>query len=60
MRRRLNCPNCRATMIADRYYGPGNIVMDSCPACDLIWLDYGELKQVIDAPGLDRGTRDLT
>ena len=60
MRRRLNCPNCGAAMIADRYYGPGNIVMDSCPACDLIWLDYGELKQVIDAPGLDRGTRDLT
>jgi hypothetical protein len=25
-----------------------------------VWLDYGELKQVIDAPGLDRGTRDLT
>jgi Zn-finger nucleic acid-binding protein len=34
--------------------------MDSCAACDLVWLDYGELKQVIDAPGLDRGTRDLT
>jgi Zn-finger nucleic acid-binding protein len=60
MRRRLECPNCGAPMIVDRYYGAGNIVMDSCAACDLVWLDYGELKQVIDAPGLDRGTRDLT
>lgn len=60
MRRRLSCPRCNGRMIADRYYGPGNIVMDTCLACDLVWLDYGELKQVIDAPGFDRGSRDLT
>ena len=60
LRRRLSCPRCGATMIVDRYYGPGNILMDSCLACDLVWLDYGELKQVIQAPGPDRGTRDLT
>ena len=60
MHRRVICPQCGAGMIADRYYGPGNIIMDSCAGCDLLWLDYGELKQVIDAPGLDRGTRDLT
>ena len=45
-------------MIADRYYGPGNIMMDSCAACDVVWLDYGELRQVIDAPGEDRGSRE--
>jgi Zn-finger nucleic acid-binding protein len=39
------------------YYGPGNIVIDSCSACDLIWLDHGELQQITDAPGRDRGTR---
>ena len=60
MHRRVICPQCGMDMIADRYYGPGNIIMDSCAGCDLLWLDYGELKQVIDAPGLDRGTRDLT
>jgi Zn-finger nucleic acid-binding protein len=60
IRRQLHCPRCEEPMIVDRYYGPGNIIMDSCPACDLVWLDYGELKQVIDAPGLDRGSRDLT
>jgi hypothetical protein len=38
------------------YYGPGNVVIDSCSACDLIWLDHGELKQISDAPGRDRGS----
>lgn len=42
----------------DRYYGPGNIVMDVCVGCDRLWLDYGELKQIADAPGTDRGSRD--
>jgi Zn-finger nucleic acid-binding protein len=41
-------------MIADWYYGPGNIVIDTCPPCDLVWLDAGELQRAIDAPGRDR------
>ena len=56
--RRLTCPTCGKRMIADRYYGPGNVVMDGCPSCDTVWLDFGELKQIVDAPGADRGTRD--
>lgn len=60
LRRRVTCPRCDESMIVDRYYGPGNIIIDTCVACDLIWLDYGELKQVIDAPGLDRGNRDVS
>lgn len=59
-RRHVTCPKCRAPMETDWYYGPGGIIMDRCGACDLVWLDSGELKQVIDAPGPDRGTRDLT
>ena len=39
------------------YYGPGNVVIDSCDRCELVWLDFGELKQIVDAPGQDRGTR---
>jgi Zn-finger nucleic acid-binding protein len=58
LRRAINCPTCGARMIVDRYYGPGNIVMDGCTACDTVWLDFGELKQIVDAPGADRGTRD--
>ena len=54
LRRRVPCPRCAATMIADWYYGPGNIVIDTCPTCDLVWLDAGELRRAIDAPGRDR------
>jgi Zn-finger nucleic acid-binding protein len=57
-RRQLTCPRCRDPLTVDRYYGPGNIVMDRCIACDWVWLDYGELKQIADAPGSDRGSRD--
>jgi Zn-finger nucleic acid-binding protein len=40
------------------YGGPGNIVVDNCEKCQIIWLDYGELKKVINAPGRDRGVGD--
>lgn len=52
--RRLACPRCTRAMIADWYYGPGNIVIDTCPACDVVWLDAGELQRAVDAPGRDR------
>ena len=45
-------------MTTHPYYGPGNVVIDSCEPCDLVWLDFGELKQIVDAPGKDRGTRE--
>lgn len=60
LRRRMDCPKCGTRMTTDWYYGPGNIVMDRCAPCDVVWLDYGELKQIVDAPGEDRGSRDLT
>ena len=47
-------------MLTDWYYGGGNVIIDRCVGCDLVWLDYGELKQIIDAPGIDRGSHDLT
>jgi Zn-finger nucleic acid-binding protein len=60
LRRQLRCPKCGAPLTVDRYYGPGNIVMDLCIACDWVWLDYGELNQIVEAPGADRGSRDLS
>ena len=57
LQRHLVCPHCRGQMDVHPYYGPGNIVIDSCARCDVIWLDFGELKQVADAPGRDRGQR---
>src|SRR5918996_5005223 len=53
--RHVFCPGCSATMQTHPYFGPGSIVIDTCDACDLVWLDLGELKQVADAPGPDRG-----
>lgn len=49
------CLGCQAKMETFRYNGPGNIVIDTCHSCDLIWLDFGELPKVINAPGRDRG-----
>jgi len=41
-------------MVTDWYYGPGNIIIDTCPVCDLVWLDAGEFNRAADAPGQDR------
>jgi Zn-finger nucleic acid-binding protein len=46
---------CAADMSTHPYYGPGNVVIDTCDACHVVWLDFGELRQIADAPGGDRG-----
>lgn len=58
LERKLTCPSCRARLTTHPYYGPGNVVIDNCETCDVIWLDFGELKQIVDAPGRDRGERN--
>lgn len=37
------------------YYGPGNVVIDTCSHCEVIWLDRAELGTTTGAPGRDRG-----
>jgi Zn-finger nucleic acid-binding protein len=54
LNRHLTCPQCGDPMLTDWYYGPGGIVIDTCPSCDSVWLDAGELQRAIDAPGPDR------
>lgn len=54
LNRPLACPRCAARMITDWYYGPGNIVIDRCPSCEVVWLDAGEFQRAVDAPGRDR------
>lgn len=53
--RKLRCPSCGRAMDTYPYGGPGNIVIDCCGKCQLLWLDYGELYKVIHAAGRDRG-----
>jgi Zn-finger nucleic acid-binding protein len=55
LKRSIACPNCRQPMDTHPYYGPGNIVIDNCTRCHVVWLDSGELRRVVDAPGRDRG-----
>ena len=57
LHRRVFCPSCGANMATHPYFGPGSVVIDTCEKCDLVWLDLGELRQIADAPGPDRGRR---
>lgn len=55
LQREVACPYCGRTMETHPYYGPGNVVIDNCTRCEVVWLDYGELAAIRDAPGRDRG-----
>ena len=55
LNRKIYCPLCRKAMMTHPYMGPGTIVIDTCDGCNIIWLDHGELRRVINAPGNDRG-----
>lgn len=57
--RERKCPTCRERLATHPYYGPGNVVIDTCAVCEVVWLDFGELRQIVDAPGRDRGSRNL-
>lgn len=50
LQRRIRCPQCHEMMDTHPYLGPGHIVIDSCSACYLNWLDYGELQRILRAP----------
>ena len=48
--RRINCPRCSQTMDTHQYFGPGNVIIDTCEPCEVHWLDRGELKRIAFAP----------
>jgi Zn-finger nucleic acid-binding protein len=39
------CPRCNAEM--EPYLGPGNLRIDRCTKCDAVFLDQGELAELI-------------
>ena len=47
----IACPPCGNRMYTHPYHGPGNVVINSCSDCKLIWLDAGEFGKIIRAPG---------
>jgi Zn-finger nucleic acid-binding protein len=49
---RVPCPTCRRSMEVHPFYGPGNVVIDSCCHCGMIWLDCREMAAIEAAPGL--------
>jgi Zn-finger nucleic acid-binding protein len=53
LRRKINCPQCHRPMDAHFYGGPGNVVVDSCENCCIIWLDRGELMRIAHASAAD-------
>ena len=48
--RQIDCPFCRARMDTHAYYGPGNVIIDTCEPCSVHWLDRGELHRMALAP----------
>jgi Zn-finger nucleic acid-binding protein len=48
--RTIACPKCQRTMVGHVYAGPGNVVIDTCEACQVNWLDPGELRRIAIAP----------
>jgi Zn-finger nucleic acid-binding protein len=48
--RRLACPMCRGRMLNYPYGGGGNVHIESCPACSVLWLDRSELRRIVVAP----------
>jgi Zn-finger nucleic acid-binding protein len=48
--RKISCPHCHQRMDTHFYNGPGNVIIDDCDPCALIWLDHGELMRIVRAP----------
>lgn len=56
LKRQIKCPSCSQRMETHPYYGPGNIVVDTCSDCGYLWLDHGEISRVESASFVRRST----
>lgn len=44
------CPKCDAVTLEKKLYSLGSgVIMDVCPKCQGLWLDFGELDKIRDA-----------
>src|SRR5580704_15020120 len=53
----LHCPLCKHEMDHHPYGGGGNLAVDSCESCGVLWLDRGELSRIVAAP--DRAPQEV-
>jgi Zn-finger nucleic acid-binding protein len=51
LKRVIRCPVCQRKMETHPYHGPGAVVIDSCRWCAVLWVDHGEIAQIVKAPG---------
>lgn len=51
LHRRRSCPRCGREMETHLYGGAGNVILDTCEACGVNWLDDGERERIARAPG---------
>lgn len=51
LERKIACPKCHQSMEVHPYYGAGRAIIDSCAACQLVWIDKGELTGLERSPG---------
>jgi Zn-finger nucleic acid-binding protein len=56
LKRVVRCPRCGQRMDTHFFAGPGNVIVDSCGGCFLLWLDRGELTRIAKAP--DAGDKE--
>jgi Zn-finger nucleic acid-binding protein len=61
LERALSCPCCEGRMDTHPYFGGGNVVVNTCERCSLIWLDAGKLA-IIECyvPHVYQNERTLT
>ena len=48
MSRKITCPHCHKAMIVDLYPAATNVVLGSCEACALNWVDHGKMARIVD------------
>jgi Zn-finger nucleic acid-binding protein len=55
------CQTCGRKMDTHAYEGGGNVVIDVCIHCGVVWFDYGEIKRIITSPeiGLNRHEMEI-
>lgn len=49
--KRLRCPECNKAMDKRLLGDAQPVIADVCPACGGLWLDHGELEQLVNAGG---------